>query len=257
MSAEQAWPKSKNGRRDYRPKKTAMLLAQRMVTEIAEHNLAPGTPLPPEREMLERYGVARGSLREALRFLEIQGVLTMKTGPSGGPVVGRPGSRHLASILAMMLQLEHAHFSDILEARKVLEPPLAKLAAERMNSHQIEALHASVIRMRDQVDDGEAFLDENQAFHSEIAAATGNHVFALFTSSLNWISDASVLGVSYPLDARRSVCKEHGRIQQAIADRDGDRAAAAMSVHVGDFAAYLQKNFSHAVEAELSWSGMN
>ncbi len=204
-----------------------------MVTEIADHNLAPGTPLPPEREML-----------------------TIKTGPSGGPFVGRPGSRHLASILAMMLQLQHAHFSDILEARLVMEPPLARLAAERMDSHQIEALHESVVRMRDRIEDGDAFLDENQRFHSEIAEATGNHVFALFTSSLNWISDASVLGVSYPPDARRSVCNEHGRIQQAIADRDGDRAAAAMSVHIGEFAAYVRKNFPHAVETELSWSGM-
>ena len=233
-----------------------MLLAQRLVAEIADHNLAPGTPLPPEREMLERYGVARGSLREALRYLEIQGVLTIRTGPSGGPIVARPGSQHLASVLAMMLQLEHTHFSDILEARQVLEPPLAKLAAERMSDEQIELLHESVVRMRDQIEDGEAFLDENQNFHSVIAESTGNHVFGLFTSSLNWISDASVLGVSYPLEARRSVCKEHGRIQQAIADRDGDRAAAAMNVHVGDFAAYVRKNFPHALEAELSWSSL-
>jgi GntR family transcriptional regulator, transcriptional repressor for pyruvate dehydrogenase complex len=211
------------GRRlDHRPKKTAMLLAQRMVTEIAERRLEPGTPLPPEREMLERYGVARGSLREALRFLEIQGVLTIKTGPSGGPIVGRPGSRHLASILAMMLQLEHAPFSDILEARQILEPPLARLAAERMADEQIEELKASVSRMRDEIGDGEAFLEENQNFHSKIADAAGNHVFALMTSSLTWISDATALGVSYPLEARHSVCKEHARIQKAIADRDGD-----------------------------------
>jgi GntR family transcriptional regulator, transcriptional repressor for pyruvate dehydrogenase complex len=243
----------RNRRPDYRPKKTAMLLAQRLVAEIADNNLAPGTPLPPEHEMLERYEVARGSLREALRFLEIQGVLTIKTGASGGPIVGRPGSRHLASILAMMLQLEHAHFNDVLEARQVMEPPLARLAADRMSDRQIEALHESVVRMREQIEDDGAFLEENQTFHTEIAEATGNHLFALLTSSLNWISDASVLGVRYPLDARRSVCQEHGRIQQAIADREGDRAEAAMSVHLGDFAAYVHKNFPLSVAAELSW----
>jgi GntR family transcriptional regulator, transcriptional repressor for pyruvate dehydrogenase complex len=249
----QAWPPLNSRRHSHRPKKTAILLAQRMVTEIADHHLEPGTPLPPERVMLERYGVARGSLREALRFLEIQGVLTIKTGPSGGPIVSRPDSKNLASVLAMMLQLEHAKFNEILEARQVMEPPLAGLAAERMTDEQIEVLHQSVVRMRTEIEDGEAFLDENQHFHELIADAAGNHVFALFISSLNWISDASVLGVSYPIEARRSVCKEHGRIHQAVADRDADRAAAAMRVHVGDFAAYVRKQFPQAVEAELTW----
>src|SRR5262249_32700102 len=79
-----------------RPKKTAMFLAQRIVAEIADRDLAAGSPLPAERDMLEDYGVARGTLREALRFLEIQGVITIKTGPGGGPLVGEPGSRHVA-----------------------------------------------------------------------------------------------------------------------------------------------------------------
>ena len=74
-------------RNAFRPQKTAILLAQRIVGEITDQNLAPGTLLLPEREMLQRYGVARGTLREALRFLEIQGVLTIKPGPSGGPTV--------------------------------------------------------------------------------------------------------------------------------------------------------------------------
>jgi DNA-binding FadR family transcriptional regulator len=240
-------------RLNQRPKKTAMLLAQQMVTEISDRGLDPGTPLPPERDMLERYGVARGSLREALRFLEIHGVLTIKTGPSGGPIVGRPGSRQLASILAMMLQLEHAPFSDILEARQVLEPPLARMAAERVSDEQIQELRDSVARMKADIENADVFLEENQLFHSKIADAAGNHVFALFTSSLNWISDASVLGVSFPLEARQAVCKEHNRIQRAIADRDGDRASAAMSVHVGDFARYVRRQFPQALDAELRW----
>jgi GntR family transcriptional repressor for pyruvate dehydrogenase complex len=247
------WPPLHERRYSHRPKKTAILLAQRIVGEIADRHLEPGTPLPPEREMIERYEVARGSLREALRFLEIQGVLTIKTGPNGGPIVRRPDSKNLASVLAMMLQLEHAQFNEILEARQVMEPALAGLAAERMSDEQIEELHESVVRMRNAIEDADAFLDENQNFHALIAEAAGNHVFALFISSLNWISDASVLGVRYPIEARRSVCKEHVRIHRAIADHDANRAAAAMSVHVGDFAAYVRKQFPQAVESELSW----
>ena len=153
-----------------RPKKRAMILAQRMVAEIADGRLEEGSPLPAEREMLEDYGVARGTLREALRFLEIQGVITIKTGPGGGPVVGEPGSRHVASVIAMMLQLERAPFRAVLEARTTLEPAMAAQAALRISAEELEKLHASVKRMRAHLDDLDFFLHENEAFHDIIAA---------------------------------------------------------------------------------------
>jgi DNA-binding FadR family transcriptional regulator len=241
----------------HRPKKTAMLLAQRLVTEISEKNLAPGTPLPSERAMLEELEVARGSLREALRFLEIQGVISIKTGPGGGPVVAERVSHSLASIIAMFLQLDGAPFLDVLEARLVLEPALARKAAERITDEQIEELHASVQRMDENLDDLEVFLNENDVFHGVIAQAAGNHVFALVISSLNWISDGTPLGVDYPQEVRESVAKEHHRIYKAIAAHDGERAASAMSVHIGDFAAYLERFYPALVDAPLRWDQLD
>jgi len=230
-----------------------MLLAQRIVSEIVERGQQPGTPLLSERDMLEEYGVARGTLREALRFLEMQGVLTIKTGPGGGPVVREPASRDLASNIAMMLQLEGAPFRSVLEARVTLEPPLARKAAERITPEQLEALHDSVQRMRDHLDDLDYFLHENELFHQIIAAAAGNPVFSLVITSLTWICDASALGVDYTPASRESVAREHHRIYEAIKSRDGDRAAAAMAVHLGDFAAYLERFYPHIVEAPLRW----
>ncbi len=252
---------STSGRRrrrgSHKPKKTAMLLAQQVVSEIADGKLPPGTPLLSERAMLEEYGVARGSLREALRFLEMQGIITIKTGPGGGPVVNEQSSRHLASILAMLLQLEHAPFRDVLEARVVLEPALASRAAERITEDELDALHESVRRMRANLHDVDAFLEENEVFHSIIARAAGNHVFGLVITSLNWISDATPLGVDYPEDVRKSVAKEHGRIYQAIKAREGARASAAMSVHVSDFAAYVERYYPTIVDAPLRWDQLD
>lgn len=241
------------GRTHLRPRKTATLLAQRMVSEIADRGLAPGTPLPPERDMLEEYGVARGTLREALRFLEIQGVLSIKTGPGGGPVVARPESRHFASTIAMLLQLTHTSFRSVLEARAVLEPALARKAAERISDEQLEALHASLVAMREHLDDVDFFLAENERFHIIIAEAAGNPVFTLVISSLNWICDGTPLGVEYPQASREAVCKEHARIHQAIAAHDQDRAEAAMAVHIGDFASYLERKYPQVVDAPLRW----
>jgi DNA-binding FadR family transcriptional regulator len=234
-----------------------MLLAQRLVSEIADGKLQPGTPLLSERAMLEEYEVARGSLREALRFLEMQGIISIKTGPGGGPVVNDASSRHLASILAMLLQLEHAPFRDILEARVVLEPALASRAAERITEEELEALHESVRRMRANIDDVDAFLEENEIFHSIIARAAGNHVFRLLITSLNWISDATPLGVDYPEEVRNSVAKEHSRIYQAIKAHDGSRASAAMSVHVADFAAYVERFYPAIMDAPLRWDQLD
>ncbi len=249
-SANRPRPRGRDG---LRPQKTAALLAQRIVGEITDDGLEQGAPLPPEKTMLEEYGVARGTLREALRFLEIQGVITIKTGPGGGPVVNRPGSRHLASIIAMMLQLEQASFRAVLEARVVLEPELARRAAARVTDEQAEQLHQSVVRMREQLDDEHAFVEENAFFHELIAEIAGNPVFTMVLASLTWICDGTPLGVQYPAASREAVVSEHHRIQRAIASRDADRAGAAMSVHMGDFAAYLEARYPKVLDAPLRW----
>jgi len=244
---------SRARRKGHKPKKTAMLLAQRIVGEIVDRGLTPGTQLPPERDMLENYGVARGTLREALRFLELQGVISIKTGPGGGPVVDEPAARHLASIVAMMLQLDGAPFRAVLEARSTLEPAMAHKAAERRTAAQLEELHESVRRMEHHLDDRDYFLEENERFHTQIAQAAGNQVFSLLISSLNWICDGTPLGVDYPQEVREAVAKEHRRIYRAIELGEGSRAAAAMAVHIDDFATYLERRYPHIVDAPLRW----
>jgi GntR family transcriptional regulator, transcriptional repressor for pyruvate dehydrogenase complex len=109
--------------------KSAVIVAKRIVAAVERERLGPGDKLPPERVMQEQYGVGRSTLREALRFLELQGVLTLKTGPGGGPVLRRPRSSHLATTLALTLQFKDAPFRVIVEARMALEPMMAGLAA--------------------------------------------------------------------------------------------------------------------------------
>ncbi len=241
------------GHNSFRPQKMAMLLAQRIVSEITDEGLEPGAPLHSEREMLEKYGVARGTLRETLRFLEIQGVITIKTGPGGGPIVGAPQSRHLASVIAMRMQLAHTSFRSVLEAREVLEPAMAQQAAQRATDEDIEALRISTERMGDHIDDIDAFLAENERFHSLVARAAGNELFSLVIASLNWICDATPLGVEYPTKARQKVLKDHVRIQEAIASHDAEAAHLTMTRHINDFANYLRKKYPDVVDAELRW----
>src|SRR5207248_1815276 len=81
-------------------------------------------------------GVGRTTLREALRLLETRGVLTIRAGPKGGPVVRRPSAEDFGDALALILQFEGASLSDVIEARNALEPMLARLAAPRIDADQ-------------------------------------------------------------------------------------------------------------------------
>src|SRR5215213_11372004 len=90
-----------------RPQKMALIVAQRIVRDIERQGLGPGDKLPPERMMMETYEAGRGTLRESLRFLELQGVISLKPGPGGGPVVQQPDATTLATSLTLLLQFEN------------------------------------------------------------------------------------------------------------------------------------------------------
>lgn len=240
-----------------RPKKRAVLIAHRIVEEISSRGLEPGTPLPPERDMLTTYAVARGTLREALRFLELQGVIVMKTGPGGGPIVGQASPRALAGMIALMLQLEGTPFRAIVEARMDLEPVLAARAATKIGSEDGELLHQSVKNMQEELDNLPVFLHENQVFHSLLADAAGNQVFRLMFQSLGWITDGTALGVEYASEHRESVVAEHQRIYRAVADHDPHHAEAAMRVHMGDFGRYMERYYPAVMDRPVRWVEIN
>jgi GntR family transcriptional regulator, transcriptional repressor for pyruvate dehydrogenase complex len=240
-------------RANHKPKKTALLVSYRIVEQIARRELKPGAPLTPERDMLAEFGVARGTLREALRFLEMQGVITIKTGPGGGPVVAMPDSRQLASMIGLLLQFRGATYRTVLDARLVLEPVLAGKASENATAEQLEALADSLTAMSEHLDDNSFFLDENENFHELIAAASGNELFSLLIASLAWITDGTALGVQYHRKSRESVLETHTRIYEAIRARKPTRATAAMRAHVVEFATFLEKKYPFVLDTALTW----
>jgi GntR family transcriptional repressor for pyruvate dehydrogenase complex len=236
-----------------RPRKTAMILAQQIVDEIVGGDLQPGTPLLSEAQMVERYGVARGTLRETLRFLEMQGVVKIKTGPGGGPVVADPGSQPLASVIALLLQLSHTSYRSIVDARLELEPMLARKAAENRTQDELDVLSESIDAMKESMDNSRVFLAHNEVFHTTVARAAGNPVLFHMAASLGWIDDGTVVGINYSEDTRKPIIKAHRQIFSAIEARNGEMAEAAMRLHIGDFARHAEEKFSTVLTQPLRW----
>ncbi|WP_395154851.1 FadR/GntR family transcriptional regulator [Ilumatobacter sp.] len=241
-------------KRPIRTPKTALLVAQRIVDEITSGGLESGAMLASEKEMLDRYEVGRGTLRESLRFLEMNGVITIKPGPGGGPTVCEPDSRDLAGALGLFLQLHGTPFSAIVEVRQLLEPAIAALAATKMTDEHAAELKASVDSMEVNLDVESEFLAENERFHELVAWASDNAMFASLIASLHWITDGAFLGVDYPRRRREAVVAAHRRIYEALTSGDPDKASEAMGAHIDEFAKYLKRYYPAVFASPLSWT---
>jgi DNA-binding FadR family transcriptional regulator len=242
--------------RTARPQKAAMLVAQRIMRDVITDRLQPGDLLLPERTMLEKYQTGRGTLREALRLLEFQGVIALKPGPRGGPVLRDPDSTHLASTLVLLMQFQKAPFRTIVEVRTALEPMISRLAAVRMSDESLVDLGDTIGRMRDHLDQQDQFLEANKRFHDIIAWSSGNPLFGYIVDSLLGIMDGTVIGIDYPRPRRVAILKAHDEIHQALRDRDPDRAEDRMRDHIHAYVRYAEKKFPEVLDEVIRWDRM-
>jgi len=235
-----------------RAPKTALLIAQRIVSDITENGRQPGDVLPSERAMVAEYDVGRATVREALRFLEMQGVIRIKPGVNGGPVVVAPTFRNLASTIALLLQLSDAPFRDVIEVRLVLDPALAAHAATRITKAQLAEIRASIDRMAAGLDDLELFRAENKRFHDIVSWTSGNYLFGYLIESLQWITSGTIRRES-TLARRKRVLKGHTAVYDAIASRDPDKAFSSMRKHMAEWAREAERDFPELLDAPPRW----
>jgi GntR family transcriptional repressor for pyruvate dehydrogenase complex len=236
-----------------RPPKAAMLVAQRIVRDVVRGGLKPGDLLPPERTMLAEYETGRGTLREALRLLEFQGVIALKPGPRGGPVLLDPDASHLASTVVLLMQLKEAPLRTIVEVRSALEPMVSSLAAGRITGEAVADLGGTIEAMRENLGDQVAFLDANKRFHDIIAWSSGNALFGYIVDSLLGIMDGTIIGIDYPSPRRAAILKAHESIFEAISARDEKESEARMRTHVDEYTRYAQRKFPEVLDEVIQW----
>ncbi|MER5437692.1 FadR/GntR family transcriptional regulator [Streptomyces sp. NPDC002790] len=237
-----------------RPEKSSFLLAEEILNDILRDDLAPGDPLPPEREMVEKYGMGRTTVREALRLLEYQGAIQLRQGLNGGPFVQAPDSHHFARTISFLMRMERTPFESIVEVRSAIEPMICQLAAERIRPEALQELGHTITEMRRIVNDRdqtEAFNDLNTRFHSVIAWSSGNPLFHRLADSLHGIMDGAVVGMSYSARRYRGVIADHQLIYDALSARDAGAAFEKMTAHLTEWEEYARRNFADSLKRPL------
>jgi DNA-binding FadR family transcriptional regulator len=231
--------------------KVAEAIAHDIVRKIAAENAQPGTQLPSEPQMVADYGVSRASLREALRVLEIHGLITIKPGAGGGPVVAGVDPAYFGRMATLYFQVGGMTFNELIEARLVIEPVMARLAAERRDPLLLEELIAA--GSATQSPDDETYLRSSKDFHRLIAAMAGNRVLSLYCLALEDIFHDRVTGMLFPPKRRGAVAEAHKAIAEAIARGDATGAEALMREHMELYATYVRRRHPTLIDEVVDW----
>lgn len=205
-------------------------VAKKILDLVRTGNLKPGDQLPPERDLAQMLQVSRPSLREAMRGLQILGVV--KTRQGGGAYISSLDAADLLGPLQFLITLNTQNVHALYESRVLVDGGIARMAAERLSVADIERLAAIVLVQRNLVNDALGFRVSDLEFHRTIMEATGNPFLVRVSHSLY------VLGMEY----RRIASETPGVLKQSLADhkaivaafsaRNADAAEKAMVVHM-------------------------
>lgn len=238
-----------------RSAKMAELLAKQIVEDIVEQGLHQGAALPSEAPMLQMYGVARGTLREALRILENNGLVRVRPGRGGGATVGSADPYNFGRTMSLFLQMGRTRFWELVEARVIMEPMMARLAADRRDERRLEELAESMREHKHLgTQDQAAYLSVVQNFHGVIAGMSGNGVLDLFGRSLKELYTERVIAAERPPARWAEVRREHEAVAQAIFDGDGELAEELMRTHMVELAAGFERNYAALRDEIIGWS---
>jgi GntR family transcriptional regulator, transcriptional repressor for pyruvate dehydrogenase complex len=246
-------------RRD-RSDKVSEKVARRILRDIVTRKLEPGAKLPSEALMLRRYQVGRASLREGLRILEVYGLIWIKPGPGGGPVVADVSSQDFARSASFFYHAAGATLRELVEARIHIEPLMARLAAERFTDDAAEQLRYVLGWEQRTVDEPEtAPLSEGDVFewwpalfHRIVAGMSGNRLMSMFGQSVVDIYVDRISSMASG-DRRAHVHASHQAIGQAILEGDGEKAERLMRAHMTDVADTWADRFPGLADEIIDW----
>ena len=209
---------------------------------IVDGSLKRGDKLPSERELVERLRVSRTSIREALRSLQIIGLVECKQGE--GNYISHSCENSLFEHLSIMFMLQESNAIEIIEVRKVIEVGAAAMAAKRITNKELESLEI-LLNIYGKSQNEEENVKMDRKFHYEIAQASGNYLISNILNAISSLIDTFIK------DARKKIlveegnaeilAKQHRDIYEALKKHNSKKASEAMKKHLEFTSEYTLK----------------
>jgi GntR family transcriptional repressor for pyruvate dehydrogenase complex len=215
---------------------------------VVDQELGPGDRLPSESELIARFGMAKSTIREAMRILEAQGLVETRTGPGGGSFVGEVTADRAKALLANYFYFKDLSVADIYQLRRVLEPELAASLAGRLSHEQLAELEAVVAQYLEPARSADEERDQHVAslaFHRKLANFSDNALLAFIVSFMGRIlTDLTVYRRLYEPPNRELY--EKGLAYQtdlikALREGEAESARAIMRSHMETAEALMQR----------------
>jgi DNA-binding FadR family transcriptional regulator len=216
--------------------KASDVLANELRERILNGEFAEGTALPTERELVAQTRMSRTTVREALRILEIQGLLRIKAGRAGGTFVQHPGKESVATTVGLLIRGQQLRLSSIHETREAIEPFCARLAAQNRTDEDLAALDAAnaAIAAEGTLED---FLQANVDWHIAVATASHNEILAGMMIALSRAIFTATNNRGFVDEKIRTITeKAHRTVTEAIRKQDAEASMRRMSRHVHAYA---------------------
>lgn len=235
--------------------KASETIARRVVDTIVARGLTPGDMLPREADMLREYAVSRETLREALRLLEVQGLITLRRGPGGGPVVGAAASVNLGRVATVYFQMAGATYNELFEAWVLGEATLAERAARNPDAQLRAGTMAPYIESVDHDDDESvaSFMLAHTGFHDAVGALGNNRVLDLTLASFGKIVSYHAGVIEDPRILRGQLYDDHANVARAISAGHNRAARQLMEDHIGAVLGYFREHFDGRLDDAVQW----
>ena len=217
-----------------RPLKTAEIVAREIVRGIVSSGMRTGDPLPPESAMLEQHGVSRESLREGLRLLEVQGLIRIRRGPGGGPIVGQVDPANFGRVSTLYFHLAGASYDELFDAWVVAEAIMATRAARYPNAAQRRTAMEPYLlpHPAEHPNDMHEFVQLHSGFHTVVARLGRNRVIELVLPSFGQIVSHHMMLRDDPRRLAELLEHDHRQLAEAIAAGRARQAGQLMEEHV-------------------------
>jgi GntR family transcriptional repressor for pyruvate dehydrogenase complex len=204
----------------------------KQIERLILKKLQPGDKLPSERDLAESLGVSRSSIRDAIRSLELMGMVEPRQG--AGTIVRQISSDSLVNPLANARKRKEELVGELLDFRKMLEPPLAARAATHASPEEVAEMEDILKRQEEKQNQGDAAIAEDAEFHYSIALASGNSVvLKVIDTLMDLLRDTRERSLQVEGRSQKSLAG-HRRILGAIKRHDAEAAKAAMRRHIED-----------------------